>query len=162
MTTRTTKRAPTLSNAALLWKRGALPTARLAVAALVVGLLPACSAPESTVGRSSEPIVYGTDDRLEVYQASAALQMRARQSIVALVEASKLDLSDPLKGVPVNFVQTGCSVTSTGGFPGSGTIGVDGSFSGGSSDGMTNCTGTASSDRIDMTCQPGACAIVLE
>ncbi|MEZ4338272.1 MAG: serine protease [Sandaracinaceae bacterium] len=60
---------------------------------LVLGAL-GCAA-EPDLGATSEPVVYGADDRREVYEVDAAWQALVRGSIVALVSADKIDASDP-------------------------------------------------------------------
>jgi hypothetical protein len=50
-----------------------------------------------------EPVVYGGDDRREVYEhPDAALRARARDSIVALIPAHALDTSDPSDVQPLS------------------------------------------------------------
>lgn len=59
----------------------------------LVGLLAGCVA---ATPAATEAVVYGDDDRREVYEhPDAVLRARARDSIVALVPAHALDTSDP-------------------------------------------------------------------
>ncbi len=57
------------------------------------------SEPESsgdTQGTGKQPVVYGTDNRTDVYaHADATLRARAQQATVALMEPSEIDASDP-------------------------------------------------------------------
>ena len=58
----------------------------------LLGFLAACGSPEQLViGELEAPVVYGTDDRLEVFNhPDPELQQTARESIVALVPTSRV------------------------------------------------------------------------
>ncbi len=73
---------------------------------ILIGLTTAGCAAEPDVGVSSEAVIYGTDDRREVYEADAAWQALVRRSVVAMVfDATKIDASNPadiqLRGMSV-------------------------------------------------------------
>jgi len=57
--------------------------------------LAGCAAESERASGAAAPIVYGVDDRVDYYEAPAALQLLTRQSIVALMYPSRLDISDP-------------------------------------------------------------------
>ncbi|RKH71564.1 trypsin-like peptidase domain-containing protein [Corallococcus aberystwythensis] len=65
--------------------------------ALACGPAPESGAPEQpALNESSSPVVYGTDNRQDVYaHPDATLRDRARQATVALVTPDLLDMSDP-------------------------------------------------------------------
>ncbi|MFB1481800.1 trypsin-like peptidase domain-containing protein [Corallococcus sp. RDP092CA] len=66
--------------------------------ALACGPAPESGAPgqQPALTESSAPVVYGQDDRMDVYaHPSAVLRERARQSTVALLTPSLIDDSDP-------------------------------------------------------------------
>lgn len=65
---------------------------RLALA-LIAASAVACGADEQAfVGQLAEPVVYGADDRVEVYNhPSAALRQITRESIVALIRTTQLE-----------------------------------------------------------------------
>lgn len=65
--------------------------------ALACGPAPEPGMPgEPQLSEASAPVVYGNDDRKDVYEhPSAALQDRARQSTVALMSPESIDASDP-------------------------------------------------------------------
>lgn len=75
----------------------AVLTAMVAASACGVGSEPGASAPEPlTTDTKGKPVVYGTDNRKDVYaHESEALRARATQSTVALIAASDLDLRNP-------------------------------------------------------------------
>ncbi len=60
--------------------------------AFVLGLATACGSPdEGVVGELTVPVVYGADDRVEVYNhPNAELRGIAEQSIVALMPSSRI------------------------------------------------------------------------
>ncbi len=52
--------------------------------------------PVDSVGQSKDPVVYGTDNRMDVYaHADATLRARAQQSTVALMNPSDFNASNP-------------------------------------------------------------------
>lgn len=53
----------------------------------------ACGSPESAA--RSEPVVYGTDDRVEVYEASEPYRSVGETAIAMLMDAADLDTRDP-------------------------------------------------------------------
>ncbi|HZI14810.1 MAG TPA: serine protease [Myxococcus sp.] len=56
--------------------------------------VPTGEAPET--GTDTQPVVYGTDDRMDVYaHPDATLRARAQQATVALMEPSAMDTSNP-------------------------------------------------------------------
>lgn len=65
--------------------------------ALACGPAPESDAPaQAPLAESRTPVVYGNDDRLDVYaHPSAVLQERARQSTAALMYSEAIDASDP-------------------------------------------------------------------
>ncbi|MBN8233105.1 trypsin-like peptidase domain-containing protein [Corallococcus macrosporus] len=71
--------------------------------ALACGPAPEPGAPEQpALTDSSAPVVYGTDDRQDVYAApEGVLKQRAQQSTVALLHRSAIDVSNP-SNVKVN------------------------------------------------------------
>ncbi|CAM4372435.1 trypsin-like serine protease [Corallococcus sp. ZKHCc1 1396] len=74
-----------------------LGTLLCTLTALACGPAAESGAPEETpLSESRTPVVYGTDDRRDVYDhPSAALQERARQSTVALLFPESIDASNP-------------------------------------------------------------------
>lgn len=65
-------------------------------AAVAVRALCACSAPDGGEGAASvdQRIIYGSDDRIEASQAHDPVAVRAAACSAALIDASRLDLSD--------------------------------------------------------------------
>ncbi len=67
---------------------------RLAAAVLALAVGMGCS--ESPVARVEQPVVYGDDDRQDVYaHPNAELRALAQSSVVALMREDMLDMSDP-------------------------------------------------------------------
>ena len=65
-----------------------------------VGILAACGSPESSaplradiVSNSGEKLIYGNDDRRDIFEVGSSLQLRVADSTVALMEASSLTKS---------------------------------------------------------------------
>ncbi|RKG99087.1 serine protease [Corallococcus sp. CA047B] len=83
--------------------------------ALACGPAAESGAPEQTpLSESSAPVVYGNDDRKDVYDhPSAALKDRARQSTVALLFPESIDASNPnnvlLDGTTLNEYENLCT-----------------------------------------------------
>lgn len=75
-----------------------MPAPYFARRALCVAALAACtSCSESAIDQVSQPVVYGTDDRTDVYaHPSAELRALAQRSIVALMYSRHVDASNPM------------------------------------------------------------------
>lgn len=67
------------------------------VAGIALGglALIACATATEETGSRSSAVVYGSDDRVDVYAATAPLAKIANASVVSLVETAYLDLSNP-------------------------------------------------------------------
>lgn len=65
--------------------------------ALVMSVLAPAGCAEPAVDHVAQPVVYGTDDRTDVYaHPDMALRTLAQQSVVALMRPATIDLSDPM------------------------------------------------------------------
>ncbi|MCA9559049.1 MAG: trypsin-like peptidase domain-containing protein, partial [Myxococcales bacterium] len=78
---------------------------RVLLLVLTLGALPACEAPEqppTATGQRADPVVYGADDRTEVYaHDNRVLRDLARRSVAALVSADQLVQVGPNAWQPV-------------------------------------------------------------
>ena len=76
---------------------------------VAVTLTAACADHAPSVGRAVQPVIYGTDDRQDVYaHPDMNLRALAQGSIVALMRDTALDLTDPM-----NVAFTGTNTLST-------------------------------------------------
>lgn len=85
--------------------RGATRSSR-ALRACGGGLLAALAACASGAPAAVEPVVYGSDDRLEVYEhPSATMRAVATASVAMMIDATLLDLTDPAD-VQIDYATT--------------------------------------------------------
>ncbi len=85
--------------------RSIVPWRTLSLSALLCGLTasgcaaldePSAPPAEDNLGETESPVVYGTDDRMDVYaHANATLRARAQQATVALMSPSSINATNP-------------------------------------------------------------------